>query len=197
VGDEYVPGTVVDVDDGIKISFSPSGPNAGDLNNGELFRISALANSDASGFLAAAGINCFFSGTTSASIAVTDYVGNSVNGVDRIAVSRSVGMDDNANILEMAKLADTGMSALGGLGPKKYYRNIATDIGRQISVAQMRQDSTSGTWRSLSQQRDEISGIDMNDEASKMLVFERMFQAMAKYINTMSRSMETVMGLIQ
>ena len=197
VGDEYVPGTVVDVHDGIKMSFSPSGPNAGDLNNGELFRMSALADSDASGFLAAAGINCFFSGTTSTSIAVTDYVGNSVNGVDRIAVSRSVGMDDNANILEMAKLADTAMSALGGLGPKKYYRNIATDIGRQISVAQMRRDSTAGTWRSLSQQRGETSGVDMNDEAAKMLVFERMFQAMAKYINTISRSLETIMGLIQ
>jgi len=197
VGDGYVPGTVVNVDDGIKISFSPNGANAGDLNDGELFRISALANSDASGFFAAVGINCFFSGTTSTSIAVTDYVGNSVNGVDRIAVSRSVGMDDNANILEMAKLTDTDMSALGGLGPKKYYRDIATDIGRQISVAQMRRDSAAGIWRSLSQQRDETSGVDMNDEASKMLVFERMFQAMAKYINTISRSLETIMSLMQ
>jgi flagellar hook-associated protein 1 FlgK len=196
VGDGYFPGTVVDVDDGIKISFGPNAPNAGDLNDGELFRMSALANSDASGFLAATGINCFFSGTTSTSIAVTDYVSNSVNGVDRIAVSRSVGMDDNANVLEMAELADTGMSVLGGLGPKKYYREIATDIGRQISVSQMQQNSSTGIWRSLSQQRDEISGIDMNDEASKMLVFERMFQAMAKYINTVTRSLDTIMSLL-
>lgn len=196
VGDGYVPGTVVTVDDGIKISFDTSGSSAGDLNNGELFRISALANSDSSGFLAATGINCFFSGTTSASIAVTDYVSNSVNGMDRIAVSGAFGKDDNANVLAMAKLGNTSISDLGGLTLKQYYRDLTTDIGEQVSVAQVRQDGASGIWRSLTKQRDETSGVDMNDEAAKMLVFERMFQAMAKYINTISKSLDTIIELL-
>ena len=192
VGTGY-DGSTVEVGEGIKISFGPQGA---DLNDGELFRISALANSDDSGFLAAAGINCFFSGTTSTSIAVTDYVSNSVNGVDRIAVSRSVAADDSANILEIAKLGDTAISELGGLTPKKYYRDIATDVGQQISIAQIRQDSTSGIWRSLTQQRDETSGVDINDEAAKMLLFERMFQAMAKYINTITRTLDELINLM-
>ncbi len=196
VGDGYVPGTVVTVDDGIKISFDTSGSSAGDLNNGELFRISALANSDASGFLAATGINCFFSGTGSTSIAVTDYVSNSVNGADRIAVSGSVGMDDNANVQAMARLGDSSISDLGGLTLKKYYRNIATDVGEQISFAEIRRDTASGVWRSLTKQRDETSGVDINDEAAKMLLFERMFQAMAKYINVISRTLDTIIELI-
>jgi len=196
VGDGYVPGTVVDVDDGIKISFDTSGSSAGDLNDEDFFRIRALANADASGFLAAAGINCFFSGTGSTSIAVTDYVSNSVNGADRIAVSGSVGMDDNANVLAMAKLGDSSISDLGGITLKKYYRDIATDVGEQISLAQVRRDTASGVWRSLTKQRDETSGVDMNDEAAKMLMFERMFQAMAKYINTISRSLDTIIELI-
>jgi len=196
VGDGYVPGTVVNVHDGIKISFDTSGSSAGDLNNGELFRISALANSDASGFLAATGINCFFSGTGSTSIAVTDYVSNSVSGADRIAVSGSVGMDDNANVLAMARLGDSSISDLGGLTLKKYYRNIATDVGEQISLAEIRRDTASGVWRSLTKQRDETSGVDINDEAAKMLLFERMFQAMAKYINVISKSLDTIIELI-
>jgi flagellar hook-associated protein 1 FlgK len=196
VGNGYVPGTVVNMHDGIKISLDTNGSNAGDLNDGELFRISALANSDASGFLAATGVNCFFSGTTSISIAVTDYVSNSVNGADRIAVSGSVGLDDNVNVLAMAKLGDSSIIDLGGLTLKQYYRDIATDIGEQISLAQVRQDTASGIWRSLTKQRDETSGVDMNDEAAKMLLFERMFQAMAKYINTISRSLDTLIELI-
>lgn len=196
VGSGYVPGTVVTMHDGIKISFDVSGASAGDLNDGELFRISALTNSDASGFLAATGINSFFAGTGSTSIAVTDYVGNSVNGADRIAVSGSVGMDDNANVLAMARLGDSGISDLGGLTLKKYYRGIATDIGEQISLAEIRQDSASGVWRSLTKQRDETSGVDLNNEAAKMLMFERMFQAMAKYINVISRSLDTIIELI-
>ncbi len=196
VGDGYVPGAVVTVDDGIKISFDTSGSNAGDLNNGELFRISALANSDSSGFLAATGINCFFSGTTSTSIAVTDYVSNSVNGMDRIAVSGAVGEDDNANVLAMAKLGNTSISDLGGLTLKQYYRDLTTDIGEQVSVAQVRQDGASGIWRSLTKQRDDTSGVDMNNEAAKMMVFERMFQAMARYINTISKSLDTIINLL-
>jgi flagellar hook-associated protein FlgK len=196
VGDGYVPGTVVTVDDGIKISFDTSGPNAGDLNNGELFRISALANSDSSGFLAATGINCFFSGTTSTSIAVTDYVSNSVNGMDRIAVSGTYGKDDNANVSAMANLGNTSISDLGGLTLKQYYRDITTDIGERVSVAQVREEGASGIWRSLTKQRDETSGVDMNDEAAKMMVFERMFQAMAKYINTISESLDTIIQLL-
>jgi flagellar hook-associated protein FlgK len=196
VGDGYIPGTVVTVDDGIKISFDTNGPNAGDLNNGELFRISALANSDSSGFLAATGINCFFSGTTSTSIEVTDYVSNLVNGMDRIAVSGTYGKDDNANVSAMANLGNTSISDLGGLTLKQYYRDITTDIGEQVSAAQVREDSASGIWRSLTKQRDETSGVDMNDEAAKMMVFERMFQAMAKYINTISESLDTIMQLL-
>jgi flagellar hook-associated protein 1 FlgK len=196
VGNGYVPGTVVNVYNGIKIALDTNGSNAGDLNDGEMFRISALADSDASGFLAAAGINCFFSGTTSISIAVTDYVSNSTNGVDRIAVSGSVALNDNSNVLAMANLGNVDISDLGGLTLRKYYRDIATDVGEQISIAQVRQDGASGVWRSLTQQRDDVSGVDMNDEAAKMLVFERLFQAMAKYINTISNTLDMLMGLV-
>jgi len=196
VGDGYVPGTVVNVHDGIKISFDVSGSSAGDLNNGELFRIDALADSDASGFLAAVGINCFFAGTRATAMSVTDYVSNSVNGADRIAVAGSVGMDDNTNALAMANLGASSISGLGGVTLKKYYRDIATDVGEQISLGQVRQDAATGVWRSLTKQRDDVSGVDINDEAARMLQFERMFQAMAKYLNTITNSLDTVMQLI-
>jgi flagellar hook-associated protein 1 FlgK len=96
----------------------------------------------------------------------------------------------------MAELGNTSMSDLGGLTLKQYYRDITTDIGEQVSVAQVREDGASGIWRSLTKQRDEISGVDMNDEAAKMMVFERMFQAMAKYINTISATLDTIIELL-
>ena len=70
------------------------------------------------------------------------------------------------------------------------------NLEERQAVAQVRQDGVSGIWRSLTKQRDETSGVDMNDEAAKMLVFERMFQAMAKYINTISNSLDTIMELL-
>jgi len=35
----------------------------------------------------------------------------------------------------------------------------------------------------------------MNTEATKMLTYERMFQAMAKYISVISQTMDTVMEI--
>ncbi|MCK5172388.1 MAG: hypothetical protein KAR47_03300, partial [Planctomycetes bacterium] len=194
VGTGYVPGSIVEVTEGLKISFDIDGTSPGFMNNAETFDVQALANSDSSGLLAAVGLNCFFSGTNATSIAISDYAATSGS---RIAVSRSVEMSDSSNILAMAKLGDTADSDLTALTPKAYYRGLATDIGNQISVAKIRGENANGVWMNLNKQRDEVSGVDMNDEAAKMLLFERMFQGMAKYISTVNQSMTTLMGIIR
>jgi flagellar hook-associated protein FlgK len=55
-------------------------------------------------------------------------------------------------------------------------------------------------FRSLAQQlanqREAASGVDINQEAAKLLVFERMFQAMAKFIGAQDRAMQTLMDVV-
>ena len=63
-------------------------------------------------------------------------------------------------------------------------------------MMQMQHDNTEGILRNLQQHRDDISSVDINEQASLMVVYERMFQAMAKYMNTLHSSMDTVMTLI-
>ena len=38
--------------------------------------------------------------------------------------------------------------------------------------------------------------LDINDEAARMLLFEQMFKAMAKYLTTVQSSLSTVMDII-
>ena len=192
LGDGYVPGTIAGVNEGLKIQFNSNGSSPGYLNDGDVFEIQALANSDTSGFLAATGINCFFSGVDAGSMAISEDLTTSPS---RIAVSRSVEMTDSANALAMAEVGDTVFSDLNNLTPKSYYRNLATDVGNQISVTKTRQDNTSGVWKNLSDQRSQVSGVDMNDEAAKMLLFERMFQGMARYMNTVSKALDSLLAL--
>ena len=45
-------------------------------------------------------------------------------------------------------------------------------------------------------QRDAVSGVDLNQEATRMLVFERMFQSMARFLNTVARTQETLMTMM-
>jgi len=196
IGEGYKGGHDVDsimgFDSGLKISLGANGSSPGFLNDGEQFEIQALADSDTSGFLAAVGINTFFAGVDATSIAVAEDIRNDTG---RIAVSRSVELTDSENALRMGELGDTALEGLTGMDPKSYYRELATDVGNRIAVNKMRQDNAHGIWRNLSQQRAEVSGVDMNDEAAMMLVFERMFQAMAKYMNAISRSLDTILGM--
>ena len=193
IGEGYVPGTLVEIEEGIKVSFGPNGISPGYFNDGDVFTINALSDSDTSGFLASAGINCFFSGVDATSIGVCSEISDSGA---RIAVSRGVEMTDSRNAFLMAGVGDVARSELNGLTLKEYYRELATDIGNQISVMEMRREDTAGVLRNLSNQRDAKSGVDINEEATKMLVFERMFQAMAKYINVVSDTLDSVITII-
>ncbi len=139
-------------------------------------------------------MNAFFSGVDAVSIAIADEV--AISG-SRIAVSRTVEQNDNDNAFRMGRIGDTALTALGGLTPKAFYRDLATGIGSDISTRKIMEENTHGIWRNLTKQRDEISGVDMNDEAARMMVFERLFQAMARYMNTVSESISTVMTLIR
>ncbi|MHC4960703.1 MAG: flagellar hook-associated protein FlgK [Planctomycetota bacterium] len=194
IGEGYVAGTNFILDNGAKIRLEANGVSPGYLNDTEQFTIEALANSDTSGFLAAVGINSFFSGTDADSIGVSDFVRN--NG-SNIAVSRTVEMTDNLNATAIADLGDSAQDALGKLSPKQFYRKLVVDLGNEVSIAEMRHSNAQSIHRSLEQQRDEISGVDINDQASLMMLYERMFQAMARYMNTISETYETVLTIIQ
>ncbi len=192
VGSGYESGALRNVNEGIRISFGADGPSPGYFNDGDEFEIEALANSDSTGFLSSVGLNTFFSGTSATTIALEDDIKDSPS---RIATSRSTG-SDNSNVMGMARLGDTALSGLDGLSIKSYYRNLATDIGNSITTTQVRQDNAYGMWQSLSNQRSELSGVDMNEEAAKMMLFEKMFQSMARYMNVLSRTMDTLMSVI-
>jgi flagellar hook-associated protein 1 FlgK len=141
-------------------------------------------------------LNTFFSGTTAATMDITDYISNSTDGISHIAVSRTVSKVDNENVLAMGKVGDTVASGLGGQTPKEYYIRIVTSVGSQIEDTKLKEESSQIVWNNLSQQRNESSGVDMNIEATKMLTYERMFQAMAKYISVISQTMSEVMEIV-
>ncbi len=194
IGEGYVAGTNFILDNGVKIRLEANGVSPGYLNDAEQFTIEALASSDASGFLAAVGINSFFSGTDADSIAVSDFVKD--NG-SNIAVSRTVEMTDNLNAAAISALGDSAQDALGKLSPKQFYRKLVIDLGNEVSVTEMQHSNIQSIHRSLEQQRDEISGVDINEQASLMMLYERMFQAMARYMNTINKTYETVLTIIR
>ncbi len=194
VGLGYAAGDKLDLGDGLYISLSiASGETAGELNVGDNFQIKGFADTDTSGLLAAVGINTFFSGSDATNMAVCSDIAATPG---RIATALGADTTDNANALRLAGLKDQAVSSLNALTPGEFYRQLVIDIGQQLSIKQMRRDSIEVVVQNLGNQQSEISGININEEAAQLLVFEQMFQAMAKYISTIQTMVSSIMELL-
>ena len=70
------------------------------------------------------------------------------------------------------------------------------DIGQQLFVKEARKDNIESMVLNLSNQQGETSGVNINDEAARMLAFEQMFQAMSKYMSIIQSSLTTMMEIL-
>jgi flagellar hook-associated protein 1 FlgK len=189
IGSGYAAGDKIDIGNtGIKIALS-----TGDLADGDSFSIDVFGDTDTSGLLAAVGINTFFSGSSADNIDVSLDISANPR---RVATALGADMADNTNAVRMAGMRDEAISGLDRLTCGEFYRRLVTDVGQQLSVKQMRQENIEVMVLNLTNHQSEISGVDINDEAAQLLVFEQMFQAMAKYMNTINSSIASIMELI-
>jgi len=189
IGSGYAVGDKIDVGDtGIKISLS-----IGDLVDGDSFSIDVFADTDTSGVLAAVGINTFFSGSSALNIAVCSDIAATPG---RVASALDADMTDNANALRMAGLRDQTVTSLNSMTPGEFYRQMVTDIGQQLFIKQARKDNIESMVHNLGNQQSEISGVNINDEAAQMLVFEQMFKGMSKYLSTVQSLLLSLMEII-
>jgi flagellar hook-associated protein 1 FlgK len=188
VGSGYAAGDELDLGNGIKVSLT-----TGDLNDSETFEVHVFADSDTSGVLAGIGLNTFFSGSGALSIAVCSDITSTPG---RIATALGGDKSDNTNASRLADLREQAVSGLNSLTMGEFYRKVVTDIGQQISTKEVREDNLEVILQNLENQRSEVSGVDINEEATQMLIFEQLFQAMAKFLNTMQTAVQSLMEIV-
>ena len=188
VDSSYAAGQRLEIADGAYVAMS-----LGTLTDGEQFTIEALAQSDTSGFLAAAGINTLFSGNSAITMGVSNEV---LADPARLAVSASSGGSDNLNALAMAGLEDVKQAALGQLTPGESIQSFVSSVGQRVALAQSRQESSSQIIQQLENQRDSVSGVDVNEEAANLMMLERLFQACSKVITGQDKTLQYLMDMM-
>ncbi len=188
VGAGYPAGDVIELSSGIKVSLS-----MGQLNDGDSFEVEAFATTDTSGFLAATGLNTFFSGSGASEMRVSSDI---IDAPDRIATAFGSDLADNIAALRLAAVRDGTVEALNGMTPGEYYHRMAANLGQQVSLKQSRQDNVEAMLQNLEQRRNDLSSVNINDEAAQLLVFEKMFQAVAKYLSSIQTTMTTLMNMV-
>lgn len=183
-----MPGERLEVMDGISVAFT-----AGTLNDSESFSIEALADSDTSGLLAAAGINTFFRGDSARAMGVCAVV---LADPGRLATAVGAELSDNKNIIRMTQLGETPVAALGDVTPNDFYRLLVTGVGENVRFREATRNSLENILQQLANEWNSVSGVDINEEAARLLIFERMYQAAAKFIAVQDQSLKFLMELV-
>ena len=184
----YIAGSKLVIEDGVSVSFS-----AGTVNDGENFTIEAIANSDPSGFLASAGMNTFFKGSDAASISLNE---NLLAHPASIATSLSADLNGNENIGRLAAMGSASWDSLDSRTCGDYFKNTITSLGHKVAIAETEEQSISGLLNNLLNQQDNISGVNVNEEAANLMVYERLFQASGKFIQTAKSNLDSLMDIL-
>lgn len=188
VGLGYPAGDLLEIENGIQMSLG-----VGTLTHGEEFAFTARGESDETMFLASTGLNTFFEGVDAVNIAVRNEF---YRDPQRLATAMGVEMGDNANVAKMLAIQSEAHWAFHGATPKEYYNNIVTTLGQRVLLCESRQEAIETVHRELQNQRDAVSGVDTNEQAANLLVYERMFQSMSRFITSQNDMLETLMDML-
>lgn len=113
----------------------------------------------------------------------------------KIQLSGTGSAGDNSIAVAIGRLQETAIADLGGQTFAGYYNQAVAAIGQQLSGtnSQLRdQEVIVGLLRS---QRQAVSGVNLDEEMSNLLVMQRAFQASARLVSTVDTLMETVIRL--
>jgi flagellar hook-associated protein 1 len=142
----------------------------------------AFAN-DNSGLLAALGLNVFFTGTSANNIGVSAAV---TADAGKFAASQNGIGAGTDNAVIMANFVAQPIDSHNGESLEAIYDRMIAGVAQGSAAAQTIANGATAFESSLRSQQTAISGVNLDEEAVKMITYQRSFQASAKYIATVS-----------
>ncbi len=173
--------------DGLTASITPEG-NLTLQSEDPLIEIAFAA--DTGGVLAALGFNHFFEGSRASEIQVADHI---VGKPQLFAASRDGIGNDSANAELLAGLLHAPLE--DGRTLQTSYEQIAGNVAQASSVSRAVTEGQRAFQRTLEGEKLAISGVNIDEEAINLITLQRVYQATAKYIGTISDLLDVLVNL--
>ncbi len=176
IGEGYEAGTELEVFEGVNISFPP-----GTVIDAESFESPLVSNADETGFLSSVGLNSFFVGQDADSIAVNEKI---LEDSGKFASGMTPDSADTTNLFFMIDLQQTrGMSGnTKSFG--EYLNEVTTTIGIRVRNNTRLSSSLTSLQVRYEQERDSVSGVDLNEELVHLQQFQKQYEASVRVIQT-------------
>lgn len=188
IGLGYEADSPIDLGDGITLSLS-----RGSVVNGDSFEYRFNAVPDETGILAALGLNSFFQGTDATNISISNELARNPK---RLAIGRSGDAADTQNLLGMLEL-ENERGLPGELTLSEYVNDITTEIGFEIQTDTALYTSLESIQIRIKQERDSISGVDLNEELVYLQQFQKSYEAAVRVIQATDQVLDELFSIIR
>jgi flagellar hook-associated protein 1 FlgK len=178
VGQGYEAGQPTAATNGVTMTLS-----AGDVTAGDSLSTRAVGDPDSAGVLTALGLNTFFTGNDASTIRVSDQLAGNP---DLLATSRTGQAGDTTNLQRFVSLQDGQLMGNGTLTFTKFFNNMVSDVGSQVSSLTQQSSTNQVLMTRLSDQQASVSGVDMNEEMMQVIKYQQLFQSGAKFISAVN-----------
>lgn len=175
--------------DGISATVSPS--RKLEIKGDSPLVTFGFAN-DTSGTLAALGVNTFFSGSGASDIGINSIVQSDPS---KFAASAGGIGEDSDIAVKLANLLNAPLASLGGSKLSVQYDRMIGEVTQGAAVTKSVADGFRSFHGTLEGQLLAIQGVNIDEEAIRMIAYQRAFQASARVVSTISELLETLVNL--
>jgi flagellar hook-associated protein 1 FlgK len=178
----------LDAADGITASISNVGALVISTDSAD---VDFAFDGDTSGVLAALGINTFFAGATASTLRVNEVLQD-----ERLFAASGGGIDaDTTNAEQLAVFYDRSLESAGGSSLAELYSQMVNSVTQGSDIAQSVADGFRLFEGSLDGEALAISGVNIDEEAIRMILLQRTYQAAARHIQTVSDLLDILVNL--
>jgi len=121
-------------------------------------------------------------------LAVTGITG------DQLAAALPGSPGGNGNALNLSALADA--KTVNGFSFSSYYGQVGSQVGQDVSNAQNDQTTRQQLLNQAQSLREQLSGVSLDEEAARLLQFQKSYEAASKMVTILSNLTDVVINMI-
>jgi flagellar hook-associated protein 1 FlgK len=109
--------------------------------------------------------------------------------------SGPVGVSDTSNIVLLGKLQNQNTVDGGSANYQAAYTQLVSDVGNRARQLEVTKDAQNSLVSQASAAREAISGVNLDEEAAKLLQFQQMYQASARSISVGQKLFDELLSI--
>ncbi len=147
---------------------------------------------DTSGVLAALGLNVFFTGHNSQTMGVNQELAANPS---LMGGALSFEKGDNEGVKNLLAVRDKALANLREMTLEGHYQASVGRLGSEASTTKNMKQLAEDIYNRMFTQRESLSGVNEDEEVSRLITYQRAFQSAAKFISIVDQLYETLINM--